>query len=71
MFWCCGTPLCQGIGELWGAVGSLSPVFAELLVCLPLCVFPGLLCGLLTPPEAQEVSVAGGKENILLEGFFF
>lgn len=55
---------------MWGAVGSLSPVFAGLLVCFPLCVFSGLLCGFLMPLAAQEVSVAGGKKNIVLEGFF-
>lgn len=40
-------------------------------VCFPLCVLPGLLCGLLTPSAAQEVSVAGGMKNILLGGIFF
>lgn len=42
-------------------------------ICRVVGVFSSLclLCGFLTPSGAQEVNMAGGKENILLKGVFF
>lgn len=47
--------------HIFGAIGVSSPPSHP----------PGLLCRFLMPLAVQEVSVAGGKKNILLEGFFF